>query len=40
MGSSHALNLSGVLHCLGEAEWGVGDLGSVGLLAQSKWERK
>ena len=31
MGRFHSLDLGGVLDGLGQAEWGVRDLGSVGL---------
>lgn len=31
MGHFHALDLSGILHSLGEAEWSVGNWSPVGL---------
>lgn len=31
MGSPHALDLGGVLHCLGETQGGVGEGGPLGL---------
>ena len=40
MGCFHSLDLGGILDGLGQAERGVGDLGSVGLGSQREREPK